>query len=395
MSNRELKHLFTPGDGGVPPYLAGRKKEQEYFQDCVEALRDKKPVSRNLILYGPRGNGKTALLGYLQKETLQKEAPKLDILWETPDEMGNLKELSDRLLDGHQKLRGRVRSAEVSGGVGFARAKTEIDLSRTPATIRQLLRERSQSKPFILIIDEAHRLKPGIAESLLNASQTVRMAGNPFLLVLAGTPNLRAALGKASASFWDRSKIFPLGRLSPEEARQAVTVPLEKAGISFAPGVVEEIVEHTHCYPYFTQVWGDCLARRLDQAGETEITLDTVREAEATAISQRDAMYQIRFNEIKEMRLLAVAGSVADAFIQSGEQVLHGSALDEAIEKGMADDKPITNERIMEKVKQLSHLGYVWQVAGDGYEPGIPSLMTYIQGYSLPGKPVPSIPASC
>ena len=56
-------------------------------------------------------------------------------------------------------------------------------------------------------------LAPALARTLLNASQSVRRADNPFLLVLAGTPNLRATLGQANVSFWDRSEMVPLGRL--------------------------------------------------------------------------------------------------------------------------------------------------------------------------------------
>ena len=58
--------------------------------------------------------------------------------------------------------------------------------------------------------------------------------------------------------------------------------------------------------------------------------------------------------------------------------------LEEAIERGLAGDEPVTNEGVMEKFEQLSHLGYIWQVSGAYYEPGIPSLMSFIQEYSLP-----------
>ena len=379
MSDCDLTDLFTPGDGGVPPYLAGRKEEQAYFQTCVKSLKNKKPTHRNLILYGPRGNGKTALLRYLQKETRRQEASKLDILRITPDELRTLDALSGRLMEDHQTVRKRFKSVEFSGGVGgLFQAKTEVDLSLASVTIRKLLQERSGNKPFILIIDEAHRLMPAIAESLLNASQTVRLEGCPFLLVLAGTPNLEATLGKANASFWDRSELVPLGRLSSEEAGQAISVPLQEAGITFAPGVIEYIVEQTHCYPFFIQVWGDCLARRLNQTGETEIIAETIKAVEEEVITKRNAMYQVRRNEIKKMSLLPVAESVAEAFLQSGSLILHESTLEEAIESGLAGDEPITNERVMKKLEQLFHLGYVWQVSGAYYEPGIPSLMTYV-----------------
>ena len=166
--------------------------------------------------------------------------------------------------------------------------------------------------------------------------------------------------------------------MSPEEARQAITVPLEEAGVSFAPGVAEQIVERTDCYPFFTQVWGNCLAQRLHQTGAREISIDTVKEVEAEAINQCEVMYQDRFDAIERMGLLAVAESVAHAFIQSSEPHLHEHTLEDAIERGMAGEEPVTNERGIRALFQLSDLGYIWQVEGDDYEPGIPSLMSYV-----------------
>ena len=383
MSTTDLKHLFAPGTGAVPPYLAGRKQEQEYFRDCVEILKGRNSVSRDLILYGPRGNGKTALLRYLQKETHQQEASNLSVLWTTPGMLDDPGKLVDLIVGDHAALRRKIQSADFSINVGIAKANAQVDFSRRTLTLDDLLQERCQHQPLILIIDEAHRLGPELGEDLLNASQIVRNAGNPFLLVLAGTPNLEATLGKANASFWDRGEIIPLGRLSPEEASQAISVPLQEAGITFASGVVKEIVTHTHCYPFFTQVWGDCIAQRLQQTGEWMISMETVKAVEEEVIRKRNAMYRIRFNELDRMGLLPVAERVADAFIRLGEPVLHRHALREEIEKGMAGDKPITNEQVMEKVEQLSHLGYIWPAGEYDYEPGIPSLMAFVQGYSL------------
>ncbi len=367
----------------MPPYLAGRQREQEYFQDCVEKLIARERINQNMIVYGPRGNGKTTLLTYLQNETLQKEGSKLDILWETPDEMRTLAELSDCLIAGKPKIRDWFKSVAVSVSAGLVSGKTEIGNPHREPTIRKLLQERCQKKPLVLVIDEAHTLQPEIGKTLLNISQIVRKEGSPFLLILAGTPNLEVTLRKADASFWDRSRIFPLDRLSHEEARQAIAVPLEKAGMLFAPGTVAEIAECAHCYPFFLQIWGDCLARMLDQTGETEITMNTIKEVETEAIASYDKMYRIRRNEIKKLRLLPVAESIADAFLQSGSPTLHESTLEESIKKGMANDnEPVTNERVMEKAEQLSHLGYIWQLEGSDYEPGIPSLMSYVRKYS-------------
>ena len=364
MSKKKLDRLFKPGPGAVPPYLAGRKREQKFFRDCVRALKNRKPIGQNMIVYGPRGNGKTALLRYLQKETLKKEGSKLDILWTTPDELELPEVFADLVIGDNASLRNKISSA-ISG-------------SRRTPDIGDLLQERCQSKPLILIIDEAHCLAPKMAGELLNDSQTIRNDGHPFLLVLVGTPNLLGTLRKSKAGFWERSKRCPLGRLSPEEAMQAITIPLEKAGVSFAPGVAEQIVERTDSYPYFIQVWGNYIAERLDQTGARVISMDTVKEVEAEATTECRAMFQDRRNEIRNMGLLPVAESVADAFIQSGEPNLHGGVLKEAIERGMAGEEPVTNERVIRAFFQLSDLGYIWQVEGADYEPGIPSLMSYV-----------------
>ena len=367
MRNQDLKYLFSPGDGAVlPPYLAGRKEEQKFFRDRVEALKMRKPIGQNMIVYGPRGNGKTALLSYLQKETLQKEESKLDILWTTPISLEHPEVFADLVIGDNASLWRKISSA-ISG------------FGRTPG-IRYLLQERCQRKPLILIIDEAHCLDPKMAGVLLNESQTIRGEGHPFLLVLVGTPALPGTLQKSEAGFWERSAIYRLGRLSPEEARQAITIPLEKAGVTFAPGVAEKIVERTYCYPYFTHLWGNCIARRLHQTGAREITLETVKEVEAEAINERDMLFQNLYDEIGDMGLLAVAKSVAHAFIQEGEPRLYEPALKEAIERGMAGDEPITYERVIRKFFQLCDLGYIWQAQyPEMYnEPGIPSLMTYV-----------------
>ncbi len=368
MSNQNLDRLFKPGPGAVPPYLAGRKREQEFFQNCVDRLKKRMPPIQEMIVYGPRGNGKTALLRHLQKETLKKEGSKLDILWTTPISLEHPEVFADLVIGDNASLRSKISSAISRFG-------------QTPS-ISELLQKRCQRNPLILIIDEAHCLAPKMAGVLLNESQTIRREDHPFLLVLVGTPDLPGTLRKSEAGFWERSKICRLGRLSPEEAMQAITIPLEKAGVSFAPGVAEQVVERAECYPFFLQVWGDCLARRLHETGVRAITMETVQEVEAEATDERNKVYQDRLNEIENMDLLAAAESVARALIQSGQKQLHGQILEEAIKKGMAGDEPITNKRVIQKFFQLSNLGYIWQVDHPdgwyGYEPGIPSLMSYV-----------------
>ena len=95
-----------------------------------------------------------------------------------------------------------------------------------------------------------------IEQLLLNSSQEARNQGAPFLLVLAGTPNLRSQLGKMNSSFWSRCKAIGVGRLSEAATRQALLVPLSRYGVTFEEDVLAQVVTESQCYPYFIQIWG-------------------------------------------------------------------------------------------------------------------------------------------
>ena len=53
---------FQPGTGRPPPYLAGREEEQSLFRSHFEALRRGRSAPAEILLHGPRGNGKTGLV---------------------------------------------------------------------------------------------------------------------------------------------------------------------------------------------------------------------------------------------------------------------------------------------------------------------------------------------
>ena len=82
--------------------------------------------------------------------------------------------------------------------------------------------------PLVLLLDEAHMLDPEVGRELLNASQEVGR-DLPFLLVLAGTPNLQSHLGQMGASFWNRAEQVRVGRLSGRAAARGPS-PSFRAG---------------------------------------------------------------------------------------------------------------------------------------------------------------------
>lgn len=56
---------FAPGAGTIPPVLAGREREKVVIAEALEDLRDEFNLASNIALICPRGNGRTALLRWV------------------------------------------------------------------------------------------------------------------------------------------------------------------------------------------------------------------------------------------------------------------------------------------------------------------------------------------
>ena len=59
---------FAPGFGEVPPYLAGRLLQQQASLACLDSMRREDQFERCLVMWGPRGNGKTTMLTWIESE---------------------------------------------------------------------------------------------------------------------------------------------------------------------------------------------------------------------------------------------------------------------------------------------------------------------------------------
>ncbi|MCY4150473.1 MAG: AAA family ATPase [Gammaproteobacteria bacterium] len=398
-SDAKLKFLFHAGDGRIPPYLAGREQEEKYFQDSVDLLIRKYPSDQNMIIYGPRGNGKTALLRYLQEATLKAVGDKLDILWVTPSQFKDLAQLAGLIVGNDQGLFRKALKlfddVTASANIGMASVSTSLSHTTEMLALQNLLSEKSQKKPFILIIDEAHMLPPDIGYVLLNASQNVRAENFPFFLVLAGTPNLETALSQASASFWDKSKIFPLGRLSVDDAHKALSKPLESCQVACVEEALVEVIDRAHCYPYFIQIWGNCIAGQLAMTGSRRVTMETLSTVKDEVIADCSNIYILRHNELDKMGLVPLAADIGDAFAENDNQPIQVHELADKVRVFLQkQEESATHDTIQVTMQKLLHIGYIWKISVTDkteeevpllcYEPGIPSLMEFIRRQRRP-----------
>ena len=360
---------FRPGDGGLPPYLAGREGEQALFRSLLAMLDRGEAPPSEVILYGPRGNGKTALLVWIQEVAAPSYA--VDVLRLTPAKIRTDLELVERLLPRHWW-------DEVAADPIACRGITWRPGKDAPAPAAdEALAARVSKRALVLLLDEAHTLDPEVGQELLNALQEVGRVA-PLLSVLAGTPDLPAHLGTMGASFWDRSRQLPIGRLENSDAADAIRLPLGADGFSITDEALAAILGESDGYPYFLQLWGAAVWNRVSGGGSDrqEITVEDAEACRSTFEFEKNQYYLRRHDELDNLRLLPVARAVAEAF--AAQERLSDAELEEAIRRGLGRDDD--DDAVEAAEERFAHLGFIWRAgAMPEWEPGIPSLMDYIR----------------
>ena len=366
---------FRPGPGGMPPYLAGREAEQRLFRELLSHVGGGEAPPGEVILCGPRGNGKTVLLGWVEAEAASE--PRLDVLLVTPSEIPDRARLAETVLPDSWWGRSGVSQGSVAGtGITWRPGREH------PPTVREALTARASSAPCCLLLDEAHTLDPEVGRELLNASQQVGRR-LPFLLVLAGTPNLQSRLAGMDASFWNRAEQVRVSRLREAAAADAFRRPLEAESVSVAQDALAAMVRESQGYPFFVQLLGRALWRQVSALpeGRRRVTLEHLDAARPEFDRIRGEFYAHRYEELATAGLLKVGRAVADAF--GRHPLLPRHDLEDAIARGLGAGPDA--DRTESALATLRNLGYVWRVeALPEWEPGIPSLMDYVREHAPP-----------
>jgi hypothetical protein len=269
---------FRPGAGHKPPHIAGRKKERD---DFVKLLRQT-TILENAVVTGLRGVGKTVLLEHEFKPL----AIRGGWLWVGTDlsETTSISQanIATRLLTDLAVVTSRLTtSVHHQTDAGFARVTRQVEekldykalatiFTTTPGLIEDKLKAvlelawtalaQEHKKGVIFAYDEAQNLADHPAKEefplslLLDVFQSIQRKGIPMMLVLTGLPTLMSKLVEARTYAERMFTVTFVDRLSREDSREAVVVPISKGGAPpFSDESVEAICDESGGYPYFIQ----------------------------------------------------------------------------------------------------------------------------------------------
>ncbi|MGI9251735.1 MAG: ATP-binding protein, partial [Pseudohongiellaceae bacterium] len=350
---------------------AGREAEQAVFTNAMDSL-NAGDTCNAIVMYGPRGMGKTVLLNWLEAQCQERG---ISVTETAPSsEMKSAKILPELLLPASWL----PQEVSASAG-GWLSAKWTSPDSKRQVNFKEYLIQACQKEPRALLLDEAHTLEPDVCKDLLNISQAV--AGKaPFLLVLAGTPGLAPFLRSVGATFVDRSKKVGVGQIDEQSAMDAIRLPLGNEGIVIEEALLKDIAKDAQNYPYFLQLWGDALWKVATKHDLTELTGEEAKLAEPNVQEERTIYYLSRYDAMKDDDdLLAAAVALGKAF--KGKDTLHDDKVREVIKSSLSESltEEVRRDKTHELDKELNRIDYVWRPPGSTQaQPGIPSFMTYV-----------------
>lgn len=367
---------FTPGAGLTPAYMGRRPEAERELLRVLAALRAGRHGARAALLFGPRGNGKTVLLNWFQRQARGADGgePVAVVRFSSRD-LGDPERIGDvihRAASEWTSAWGRIRRAISGAAVSIPPFTVQVGEGGGSGSLRAALRRWLEEGrgPLALTVDEAHMSEPSALGDFLDAAQ---IAGDSrsLAVVLAGTPDVLGTLEAAGSSFWSRFRKLRIGLLDDEAAQAVLAEPLRAAGKAADDDAVRDLAKAADNYPYLLQLHGEAAWDALVESASQRLRKDDVASVVAAVRNQRRLYYGDRHAEFRRANLLPLARDVALAFRAAPDGSLAMSEL-----TSLLADRDATPADLEDF---LAGKGYIWQTDdGSAWTPGIPSLMEHM-----------------
>ncbi len=222
---------FSPTFGTAPPVLAGRSDTLGRVTEAVETGPHHPDYT--LLVLGPRGSGKTALLNALETEADKASWCAISVSASTPGLCQRIAQAAFGALEQLSKPRPKLSSVSVVGVAAAWEISTPAEPKDLRATLTALASALDRKQLGVLLtVDELQAAERTEARELTATIQHVtRREEHPLLFVCAALPTIEdELLADPGMTFFQRCARARLDPLSDEDAAAALRQPIQDRG---------------------------------------------------------------------------------------------------------------------------------------------------------------------
>ncbi len=294
-----FQNPFTPSFGKMPPHMAGREAA---IKAITSAFKDNpNSPSRNSLIVGARGTGKTVLLARVGEEVASYGWAVVNVTAGP----GMLEDILQRALEAagkniNRKSGIRVTAVNVAQVLGIEWEYKNAQEANWRTRMNGLLDSlASRAMGLLITVDEVRATEPEMIECATTYQQFVR-ENRAVGLLMAGLPkNVDALLSDESSSFLRRADRFDLGRIDDEEVRSAFQQTVEQGGRTIDPAALDYAVDAIGGYAYLMQLVGF----RIWEVDEGKERIDLVQARIGVDRAQRELtrkVFDVSFRDLSK-----------------------------------------------------------------------------------------------
>ena len=312
---------FRKRTGILPSYFTGRENELNELKKIYNST--KMGVPGHLILYGPKGIGKTSLL-----LKFQEKITNLDDVYSVriPLIEGNFEDIYSLIIEkcsdtldiniGHfwEKISSLGINIPFIGGVSVSR---EIPKTSPAVAFEKILNviydELGADNPvLILLFDDLQRIMSNdetmkILSILQNALVELNLKGKNIMFVATGSEDI---FNKIQDKLDSAVRIFEpylIGPLSYGEVCDAINIPAEEQSVFFEEDVLKEIYELSNGIPYYMQILAySCFEENNDDDKVTMVEFEKASEYALNILAQREFKSLFSKSTTEERKILCL-----------------------------------------------------------------------------------------
>ena len=312
---------FRKRTGILPSYFTGRENELNELKKIYNST--KMGVPGHLILYGPKGIGKTSLL-----LKFQEKITNLDDVYSVriPLIEGDFEDIYSLIIEkcsdtldiniGHfwEKISSLGINISFIGGVSVSR---EIPKTSPAVAFEKILNviydELGADNPvLILLFDDLQRIMGNdetmkILSILQNALVELNLKGKNIMFVATGSEDI---FNKIQDKLDSAVRIFEpylIGPLSYGEVCDAINIPAEEQSVAFEEDVLKEIYELSNGIPYYMQILAySCFEESNDDNEVTMVEFEKASVYALNILAQREFKSLFSKSTTEERKILCL-----------------------------------------------------------------------------------------